>query len=142
PMTRTALQPKWLGALLLAVVFAVICGFLGNWQLREARADARAEAIDRAAALPVQPITEVVSPQSRFPADGSTRRVTATGGYVPEHQILIAERRLDGELGYWVVTPLTVDGTGAALPVLRGFVTDPADAPPAPTGAIALSGDL
>ena len=141
-MIRTALQPKWLGAFLLAVVFAAVCGYLGAWQLEEARAEARAEAIERAAALPVAPLTEVVEPQSRFPRDGSTRRVTATGTYAAEDEVLVTERRLDGELGYWVVTPLVVTETGAWLPVLRGFVDDPAAAPAAPSGEVAIAGGL
>ncbi|MFN2319845.1 MAG: SURF1 family protein [Dermatophilaceae bacterium] len=141
-MIRTASQPKWLGALLLAVVFAAICGYLGVWQLEEARAEARAEAIERAAALPVSPITEVVDPQSSFPPDGSTRRVTATGTYVPEQQFLVTDRRLDGEPGFWVVAPLVVTETGASLPVLRGFVADAAAAPEPPTGEVAIAGGL
>lgn len=141
-MIRTALQPKWLGALLLAVAFAAVCGYLGAWQLDEARAQARADAIERAAALPVSPITEVVAPQSPFPRDGSTRRITATGTYAPEQQFLVTDRRLDGAPGYWVVTPLVVTETGAALPVLRGFVTDPATAPGPPAGEVAIAGGL
>ncbi len=141
-MIRTALQPKWLGALVLAIVFAVICVLLGNWQLREARAEGRAKAIEHAASLPVQPITEIVEPQSAFPREGSTRRITATGTYAPAGQILITDRRLDGVVGYWVVTPLEITETGAWLPVLRGFVTDITDAPAPPTGEIALAGGL
>lgn len=141
-MIRTALQPKWLGAFLLAVVFAAVCGALGAWQLDEARAQARAEAIERAASLPVSPLTEVVAPQSPFPRDGSTRRVTATGTYAPDRQILVTDRRLDGTPGYWVVTPLVVSETGASLPVLRGFVTDPTAAPVPPAGTVAVAGGL
>ena len=141
-MLRTALQPKWLGALLLATVFAAVCGWLGAWQLEEARAEGRAQAIERAASLPVAPLTEVVEPQSEFPRDGSTRRVTASGSYAVDGQVLIAERQLDGQVGYWVVSPFVVDGTGATIPVLRGFVTDPESAPAPPTGRISLAGGL
>ncbi|KAB7743597.1 SURF1 family protein [Nostocoides sp. F2B08] len=141
-MLRTALQPKWLGALVLATVFAAVCGWLGAWQLEEARAEGRAQAIERAASLPVAPLTEVVEPQSEFPRDGSTRRVTATGTYAVDDQVLIAERQLDGQVGYWVVSPFVVDGTGATIPVLRGFVADPDSAPAPPTGGIALAGGL
>ena len=141
-MIRTALQPKWLGALLIAIAFAVTCGLLGDWQLREARAEGRSQAIEHAASLPVQPLTEVVEPQSPFPREGSTRRVTATGTYAAAGQVLIADRRLDGVAGYWVVTPLVVDETGASLPVLRGFVTDIAAAPTPPSGPLALAGGL
>lgn len=141
-MIRTALQPKWLAALLLAVAFAVVCVLLGQWQLEEARAEGRAEAIERAAALPMAPLSEVVQPQSAFPAGGSTRPITATGVYVPEHQVLIADRRLEGEPGFWVVTALVVNETGASLPVLRGFVTEVAGAPEPPQGEVTVEGAL
>jgi cytochrome oxidase assembly protein ShyY1 len=141
-MLRTALQPKWLGALALATVFAAVCGWLGAWQLEEARAEGRAQAIERAAALPVAPLTEVVAPQSEFPRDGSTRRITATGSYATDGQVLITERRLDGQVGYWVVSPFVVSDTGATIPVLRGFVTDPAAAPAPATGSLEIAGGL
>ena len=141
-MLRTALQPKWLGALVLATVFAAVCGWLGAWQLEEARAEGRAQAIERAASLPVAPLTEVVEPQSEFPRDGSTRRVTATGSYAVDGQVLISERRLDGRQGYWVVSPFVVEGTGATIPVLRGFVIDPDQAPAPPIERIDLAGGL
>lgn len=141
-MLRTALQPKWFGAFVLAVAFAVACLLLGSWQLNEARAEGRAKALEEAAALPVLPITEVVQPQSAFPDDGSTRPVTAVGEYASAGQVLIADRRLDGVSGYWVVTPLIVDATGARLAVLRGFVTDPDAAPQPPTGTLEVAGGL
>jgi surfeit locus 1 family protein len=141
-MLRTALQPKWLGALVLATVFAAVCGWLGAWQLEEARAEGRAQAIERAASLPVAPLSEVLEPQTAFPREGSTRRVTASGTYAVDGQVLIAERRLEGEVGYWVVSPFVVDGTGATIPVLRGFVADPGQAPDPPTGRVELAGGL
>jgi surfeit locus 1 family protein len=141
-MIRKAVQPKWLGALLLAVAFAAVCGYLGAWQLEEARAEGRAQALERAAAMPVAPITDVVGPQSTFPRDGSTRPVLARGTYATQHQFLVTDRRLDGATGYWVLTPLVVSDTGAWLPVLRGFVTEPGAAPDPPAGEIEVTGGL
>ncbi|HET7660047.1 MAG TPA: SURF1 family protein [Oryzihumus sp.] len=142
-MLRTALRPRWLGLLALVVVVMVTFTMLGLWQLNVARDKGRAEAVKAAPKRPVAALTTVVRPQAQFPADGSGRRVTATGRYDAAGQVLVTPRLLDGRRGYWVVTPLVVDGTGARLAVVRGFVTDPAAAtrPPA-TGPVTVTGSL
>ena len=58
---------------------------------------------------------------------------------MPDGTVFVSGREHDGQDGYWVVTPLTVDGAdGSALPVVRGWVADPAEAPAPPTGAASL----
>ncbi len=42
----------------------------------------------------------------------------------------------DGRTGYWVVTPVKVDGTDSAIPVVRGW--SPRPSAPAPTGTATL----
>lgn len=58
-------------------------------------------------------------------------RVTATGVYRGDGQILIRNRSVDGQVGYEVVVPLVLDD-GTALLVDRGWI------PPAESGATAL----
>jgi cytochrome oxidase assembly protein ShyY1 len=67
-----------------------------------------------------------------------------TGRYDAGGQVLVAGRRLDGVNGWWVVTPLVVDSSGARIAVLRGFVTDGAGTGPAPSlaGPLTVSGTL
>jgi cytochrome oxidase assembly protein ShyY1 len=138
---RTALKPRWLG--LFAVLVAVLVSFtwLGLWQLDVARDRGRAAAVEKAPAQPVVDLATVVRPHEQFPADGSGRRVRATGSYAADGQLLVAPRRLDGRTGYWVVAPLVVD-TGGTLAVVRGFTTDPAAVPPPPEGTFTLLGSL
>lgn len=147
-MLRTALSPKWLG--LLALVIAVMVGFalLGRWQLDVAQEKGLAEATREAAARPPAPLTQVMSPGAAFPADGLDRRVTLSGEYVASQQVLVAGRKLGDRTGYWVVAPLRVEGAAPvagqppAIPILRGFITDPAAAPSPPAGRVALTGTL
>ena len=81
----------------------------------------------------------MIVPHSPFPGDASGRPVTMTGSYDAAGQVLVADRRLDGVAGYWVLTPFVVDATGvsgsARIAVLRGFVTDGSGAGPAPSPA-------
>jgi cytochrome oxidase assembly protein ShyY1 len=103
-------------------------GMLGLWQLNVARDKGRAEAVRTAPTRPVADVAAVLIPHGSFPHDGTGRRITATGRYDGSAQVLVAPRRLQGRSGYWVVTPLVVRSTGATIAVVRGFVTDPAQA--------------
>ncbi len=124
------LKPRWLGLLGLLLVILVAFTFLGLWQLSVARDDARKEAVEAAPRQPVAALASVLTPHGEFPATASGRRVEAVGRYDAAGQVLVADRRLDGAPGFWVVTPLVVADTGARVAVLRGFVrAAPAPAP-------------
>jgi surfeit locus 1 family protein len=140
---RTALKPRWLG--LLAIVAAVMVVFcvLGLWQLNVARDKGRAQQISAAPTRAVTDLSAVLTPDAPFPVDGTGRRITATGLYDGSAQVLVTPRRLRGQHGFWVVTPLVVRATGARIAVVRGFVTDPRQAVvPSSTQLVTVSGTL
>jgi cytochrome oxidase assembly protein ShyY1 len=57
--------------------------------------------------------------------------------------VFVSGRERDGHDGFWMVTPLAVGGADApALPVVIGWVADPADAPAPPEGSADLVGWL
>lgn len=138
------LKPRWLGLLGVLVVLLVAFTFLGLWQLSVARDDAQREAVAAAPLHAPVPLDAALTPHSPFPPEASGRPVTMTGTYDTGGQVLVAGRRLDGVNGWWVVTPLVVDGSGARIAVLRGFVTDGAGTgpAPAPAGPLLVSGTL
>lgn len=139
---RTALTLRWIGWLvvLLAAVVAMI--MLGLWQFGVAHDKGGSKAVENAPKLPVAPITQVVGPNEPFRPTMSARRVTATGRYEPQRQLLVPDRRLHGRTGYWVLTPLLVDGSKARLVVLRGFVTDPSRATRPTATEVTVTGAL
>lgn len=141
-MLRTALRPRFLGLFALVVLVGVAFVQLGRWQLGVAEGKAREEAVAAARAQGPVALTSVLRPHEAFPNGLSARPVTVTGSYRATDQELVTDRRLGGRTGYWVLTPFVVDGTGATLPVLRGFVTDPAQAGAPPTGRLTLSGGI
>lgn len=122
------MKPRWLGLFAMVVAVMVSFGMLGLWQLQVARDQTRADEVRAAPTRPVADVAAVLTPHGPFPHDGAGRRITATGRYDGSAQVLVTPRLLRGKRGYWVVTPLVVRSTGARLAVVRGFVTDPAQA--------------
>jgi surfeit locus 1 family protein len=138
------LKPRWLGLLGVLVVLLVAFTILGLWQLSVARDDARRDALTQAPTQAAMALDQVLTPHTAFPAEASGRPVTMTGRYDASGQVLVVDRRLDGTSGSWVVTPLVVDGSGARIAVLRGFVTGESATGPAPasTGPVRVTGTL
>ncbi|GAA4882615.1 SURF1 family protein [Serinicoccus chungangensis] len=141
-MIRTALRPAWLALLALLLVVVVVFYQLGMWQLGVSSSAASREFAAEQAARPTVPLSEAVRPQTTFPEDGAGRSVLVSGSYLPEEQFLVPRRLLEGEEGYWVVTPVQVADTGALLPVVRGFVTEPAQADRPEQTPVELTGTL
>ena len=145
-MLRTFFTPRWLLALLVAIAFAGACVLLGRWQWgRHEDKQVRAQAITShytAAPVPLGSMT------TRLPLAESDiwTRVTATGRYAGQQQLLVRNRALDSTPGLEVVVPLDVDGR--RLLVDRGWVRNgesaaevPA-APAAPDGTVTVTGWL
>jgi cytochrome oxidase assembly protein ShyY1 len=139
---RTALKPRWLGLFLLVAVIVVTCVELGFWQLHVAQDKGLAAALQQAHEAQPMAVETILTPQQPFPNSESGRPVTAVGTYAASGQVIVGPRRLEGRTGYWVLTPLTLTANRTVLPVVRGFVTDPAAVTAPPTGAISLDGSL
>lgn len=143
PYGRTARSPRMLGILLVLLAIAAVCARLGAWQLDRAQQSARqAEAVE-AAAVDAVPLADVLAPQATF-TGAADRRLVVVQGRFGADEVLVPGRERDGETGLLVVTPFVVDGTGATLAVVRGWVGEPgaALAAPAPAGDATVTGVL
>lgn len=126
-----------LGAHLLAILAVAVAVSLGLWQYdawQERRAAEQRDLTDR----PPVPLAEVFGPDDPIPGDYVGQPVTATGTWVEDGTVLISGREHDGVEGYWVVTPLLVDGS-AALPVVRGWSESGTTPPPAGSEPVRLT---
>ncbi len=141
-MLRTALRPRFLGLLALVLVLCAAFVWLGRWQLGVAESSAHREAVELARSQAPAELSTLLQPHAPFRGDLSSRPFTATGHYEPGGQLLVPERRLEGQPGFWVLTPFTVDSSGATLPVVRGFVPDAGSAPQPPQGTLTIAGGL
>jgi cytochrome oxidase assembly protein ShyY1 len=145
---RILLTRRWLGYLVLALVFAIACVSLGFWQfarLDEARVQiARIEMNYDAA--PVA-IGDVLSSDSAFDPSNTWLPVKATGTYVLADQLLVRSRPLDGQVGFEVLTPLRLTD-GRLFIVDRGWIPSgettavPGDIPEPPRGTVEVTSRL
>ncbi|MFE2426553.1 SURF1 family protein [Streptomyces sp. NPDC059373] len=149
-MYRFLLTPRWLAGHLFVVLAVIFCVFMGSWQLSrfesrvESQRTAEKDTKSAAAARPVSLTKLLPGTKSQVTTVTSGREVTATGRYDTAHQLLVPERVLDGRTGFYVLTPLRVNG-GAALPVVRGWLPGKASAaavPAAPEGEVTVTGAL
>ena len=135
---KRLMQPKWIGGLLLASLFAVACFFLGQWQWSryEAKADRNATLDRNYAAEPVALDKVTDAGGIRPGADWS--RVELRGTYAPA-QVYVRNRPNEGVYGYEVLGVLHTDTDGPVV-VDRGWVRNspegaavlpPVEAPPA-----------
>ena len=139
---RILLTRRWIGYLVLAVVFALACASLGYWQfarLEEARVQiARIEKNYDAA--PVE-IGDVLPQKSGFDLRDTWLPVRATGTYVLADQLLVRSRPLDGQVGFEVLTPLRLSD-GRLFIVDRGWIPSgdttalPGEVPLPPRGTV------
>ena len=136
------LAPRYWGLHLLALVLTLAAVGLGVWQYDAWQARRAAEAQDLSLVDPV-PLTKVMGSDAPFPGDKVGQPVILDGTWVPSGTVFVSGREHDGREGYWVVTPLAISGQGdPAIPVVRGWVDRPSDAPRAPTGKADLVGWL
>jgi cytochrome oxidase assembly protein ShyY1 len=149
------------GLVLLGVVVAVTCTFLGRWQWnRHVWRDAAIAVVETNwAADPVPLDTVLPSTGTALTDDDVWRRVTVVGHYEPDSTVLLRNRPVDGAPAYHVLVPFVVEdasaGTsedptqaGTVLVVDRGWV-DPGEdasadvaAPAPPEGSVTLTARL
>ena len=133
----TLLLPRYWGAHLLGIAAVAAAVYLGLWQLNVWEAARAAEARDLSNAQPL-PLEDVMSGDSSFPGEFLGQPVSFTGEWLGEGTVYVADRELDGERGYWVVTPVLVGNS--AMPVVRGWSAE--RNAETPTGRVEVAGWL
>ena len=123
------------GLVVVALVVAVACSFLGRWQWNRHvwrdHAIAVVQASERAAPVPLDQILPTTD--TPLPPDDEWRQVQVVGHYEPGAAVLLRNRPVDGNAAYHVLVPFVVEdasaGTasaptqaGSVLVVDRGWV--------------------
>ncbi len=121
------------------VVCVGIALTLGFWQL-DAWKTRRADAARDLSNVPAVALTTLMTGDSSFPGRSLGRPVNFSGTWLEDATFYIADRYVEDRRGYWVVTPVLVDGDTSAIPVVRGWTAEPASVTPA--GEVAVTGWL
>ncbi len=135
---RLLLTRRWVGLTLLALVFVVAFGWLGDWQLaRTYRVSDGYSQEPPAAAL------DTLDPRGATLASSDVGRLASvTGTYDAAHQQLVQGKVLDGAPVLWVLTPLRL-ADGSTVEIVRGWAAHDETALTAPPpGTVQVTGRL
>jgi surfeit locus 1 family protein len=120
-MTEALRSPRFWLLTLAALAVAGTTFSLGQWQLRRAdQKEALQAAIDAQKALPA--LDNPALAATKNIADLMHRTVTVQGEWQPAHTVYLDNRPMSGKTGFWVLTPLRLQGTGQVILVQRGWV--------------------
>lgn len=120
---RFLLRPSWLALAVVVLAFAYLCfTVLAPWQLGKNTATSRENnQLQRALSAEPVALTTLLPQRDSDAADAQWRLVTATGKYLPEAQVLVRLRVVEGGPAFEVLVPFAVDG-GPTVLVNRGYV--------------------
>jgi cytochrome oxidase assembly protein ShyY1 len=144
---RFLLSGRWLGFAALVVVVAGVCVRLGMWQFdRLDEREADNDRIEANLAADPAPIDAIVDADVDVAEADEWRRVTVTGRYDPDHQLVLTQQNRDLGPGVEVLTPLVMS-SGRAVLVDRGWLgidspSDRPDPPVPPVGTVSVIGWL
>ena len=141
---------RWL-VLGMALLGVAVTFSLGLWQLgRAAETTALQDARTQQSAMAALDGRSLGS----APGDAASRaalihrRMVLTGRWLPQHTVYLENRQMNGKPGFFVLTPLQIEGTGAVMLVQRGWAqrafTDRTALPPieTPSGQVEVPGHL
>ena len=139
-MSRASRLRRWSGYVAIAIVFAIACGFLSNWQFsrNEHRAHANGLIANNYHAAPV-PVEELLAGTHDFDPEDEWRPVELNGHYLPDEELLARGRAHGNTSAYEQLVPFVLDD-GRTILVDRGWIqpgyeaSAPDAVPAVPTG--------
>lgn len=140
-MLKTAVKPKWILALVGALLAATGFVLLSQWQFSRSQ-DAPPPPVTTTE-HPV-PLTRHFTPATVMFESEADQVVTARGHFLEGKQVLVDNRLQDGTKGYWVVAAFAVEGAPEhnTIPVVRGWQPGETPPPPVPSGTVDVTGRL
>jgi cytochrome oxidase assembly protein ShyY1 len=117
------LRPGWLALAVVVIAFTYLCfTVLAPWQLgKNTRTSRENNQIEHSLTAPPVPLKTFLPQQDSSAPSAQWRRVTATGHYLPDMQVLARLRVVEGEPAFEVLAPFVADG-GPTVLVDRGYV--------------------
>ncbi|WP_326598245.1 SURF1 family protein [Streptomyces sp. NBC_01803] len=143
-MYRFLLTPRWWAINVFVVLSIPVCLVAGMWQLArfEDQVDQHNEQRERTESADdaeVRPLASLLP----LTAETVGEQAEITGVYDAGHQLLVPDREVEGERGFYVLTPLRPTDGSPAVPVVRGWLPGAADAGSVPepsAGEVTVTG--
>jgi cytochrome oxidase assembly protein ShyY1 len=123
PRLAFLLRPGWIALALVVIAFTYLCFMvLAPWQLgKNTRTSRENHQIENSLNTPPVPLKTLLPQQDSSAPSAQWRRVTATGHYLPDIQVLARLRVVEGDQAFEVLAPFVVDD-GPTVLVDRGYV--------------------
>jgi cytochrome oxidase assembly protein ShyY1 len=117
------LRPGWVALAVVVIAFTYLCfSVLAPWQLgKNTKTSRENNQIAQSLTTAPVPLRTLLPAQDSSAPDAQWRRVTATGHYLPDKELLVRLRVADGDPALEVLLPFVVDG-GPTVLVDRGYV--------------------
>lgn len=117
------LRPGWIALAVVVIAFTYLCfTVLAPWQLgKNTKTSRENNQIQQSLTTAPVPLQTLLPQQDSSAADAQWRRVTATGHYLPDKQLVVRLRVAEGDPAMEVLLPFVVDG-GPTVLVDRGYV--------------------
>lgn len=150
-MLKTALKPRWILSLILAMVIAAVFVLLSQWQFSSSSGDAPPP---ESTTEQVQPLTDVFSPGVPMTAPVADQMISMDGEFLADTTVLVQDRLQGDRQGFWLLSAFAVEADSAeatagfgeqtVIPVVHGWIADAAAATqvPEPVGPGAVTGRL
>lgn len=141
-MNRTAL--RWTGYIAVAIVFAIACAYLSNWQFsRNAERDRQLTLIAANYDATPVPLTDLIGADGALDPGDQWRPVELVGEYLTDQTVLARNRAHGGTAAFEVLVPFQTD-SGEVFLVDRGWLPpgdsqpDPDEVPAPPAGEVTV----
>ncbi len=141
-------RPGWIALALVVAMFTYLAlTVLAPWQLgKNTRTSLENHQIEASLSADPVPVASVLPQQDSSAPEAQWRRVTATGRYLPDSEVLARLRLIGGAPAYEVLTAFAVDG-GPTVLVNRGYVrpdrgTSAPPVPKPPGGTVSITARL
>ena len=122
PVTVTSSPRRGVWVLLATLIGVALTASLGTWQLsRAAQKTAIQSALDSRASLPALSAADLAR-DAQAAALQHYRPVRIRGEWVAERTVFLENRQMNARVGFYVVTPLQLEGRPEAVLVQRGWV--------------------
>lgn len=133
---------RWAIYLALAVIFAIACAFLSNWQFsRNEERAAQLELVERNYDAEPVALEDTIPAGGELEAQDEWQPVRMTGQYVADDQLLARNRPHGGTAAFEVLVPFRLDD-GRVLLIDRGWVPPGQDQPEPDAVPAAPRGDV